>query len=240
MAIFHGEIAKLLPQKVIAAAVAEGLPAQEVGRLLGDLVSGNTTDLTNIPGITPVIIEASVSAVKHAYLDSFHAVWYAGCAFATIGIIGKPSMHSWTSKYLNKRLIAHHQCRLSLQIQSRISITRLMPPLSLQKNFISEQAWQMDLGRYGRLPSLMVVVVTKVWSCSSHGNFSLNSSFRPFVQLLTIQILRWSRRYIHILHTCPEEPAFHQMIGEMNENPTSITTKVPIALFEETLSHCMI
>lgn len=78
-----------MPEKVAAAAIGNGLPESSLGKLLVDLMNGNATALADIPGVTPAITEASISALKQAYLDSFHAVWYAACPFAAIGVIGK-------------------------------------------------------------------------------------------------------------------------------------------------------
>ncbi|KAI1617003.1 siderophore iron transporter [Exophiala viscosa] len=85
--IFHGQIAKVLPEKVAAAAIGNGLPKSSLGELLTDLTSGNAQDMLKIPGITTAIVESSLLALKHAYLDSVHDVWYACCAFAAIGLI---------------------------------------------------------------------------------------------------------------------------------------------------------
>lgn len=88
-AIFNTKISKLLPAKVSHAALSNGLPSASLGRFIGDLTSQNTDDMMKIPGITPKIIQASVAALQDAYLDSFHAVWYAASAFAAVGLIGE-------------------------------------------------------------------------------------------------------------------------------------------------------
>ena len=45
--------------------------------------------MMTIPGISPAIIEAAGTAVQEAYLESFHAVWYAAISYAAVGLISK-------------------------------------------------------------------------------------------------------------------------------------------------------
>ncbi|OQV00731.1 hypothetical protein CLAIMM_06191 [Cladophialophora immunda] len=87
VAIYHGRITSLLPAKVIAVAVGNGLPESSLQEFLADLTAGNATGLASVPGVSPTIIAASVLALKRAYLDSFHAVWYAAIPFAAVGVI---------------------------------------------------------------------------------------------------------------------------------------------------------
>ena len=88
-AIFNSRIADNLPRLVTAAAVKGGLPSTSIGRLLDDLINSKTDDLAKIPGITPEIIKVSGQAVKTAYLNSMHAVWYASSAVAAVGLVRK-------------------------------------------------------------------------------------------------------------------------------------------------------
>ena len=90
-AIFNTKISKLLPEKVAAAALHNGLPASSLKRLIIDLTTQDSADMMKIPGITPAIIGAAVAGLKEAYLDSFHAVWYAGSCFAAVGVICEES-----------------------------------------------------------------------------------------------------------------------------------------------------
>jgi hypothetical protein len=91
----------LLPQKILAAATAHGLPLSSAEDFLTNLLGGQVEQLASLPGVKSSTIEASVVAMKQAYLDSFHVVWYATCPFAAIGVIGE---------ILAPRLLLHVCC----------------------------------------------------------------------------------------------------------------------------------
>jgi hypothetical protein len=88
-AIFNSKMSRQLHRRVAAAALENGLPESSLGRLLSDLTTQSMNDIAEIPGISPMITQSAVRALKLAYLESFHAVWYAACAFACIGLIRK-------------------------------------------------------------------------------------------------------------------------------------------------------
>lgn len=87
IAIFSSRIGILLPDRVAAAALAAGLPESSVPALIQDLVAHATDALSEIPGITADIINASVAALLSAYLDSFRYIWIVLTAIAAAGLI---------------------------------------------------------------------------------------------------------------------------------------------------------
>jgi len=128
-AIFHSRITKLLPGKIAAAALSNGLPKPSLPRLIADLANNDSDELGNIPGITPRIIDASVIALKEAYLESFKSVWIAVCCFCAVGVIGKIA-----DRVSNKSLLAKANrqapCCSSTPQKTSIITSMLLPSLS--------------------------------------------------------------------------------------------------------------
>ena len=91
--------------------------------LIDDLANNKADALAKIPGVTPKIIGASVTALKEAYLESFKSVGIAVCCFCAVGVIGKIS-----HRVLNENPLADtgQQGHSSSSILPKISITRLM------------------------------------------------------------------------------------------------------------------
>jgi len=86
-AIFQRKAMDLIPVDVAAAALSSGLPATSLPEFLGVLTGAVTTiSITSVPGVSPVIIEASVLALKQAYCAAFKYVWYTSIPFAIISL----------------------------------------------------------------------------------------------------------------------------------------------------------
>lgn len=87
IAIYHAvftSAVKNLGTNVASAAIDAGLPPDSVGRFIGDLVNHNQTDLALIPGVTPQIIGAGVSALLDTFTQGFRNVWVTGLAFCAL------------------------------------------------------------------------------------------------------------------------------------------------------------
>jgi len=82
--ILTTESAKYIPQKVIPAALAAGLPESSLPNLLSSISLGN---FTAVPGISPNIIAATVDAIKVAYALSFRTVYLCTLPFGILLII---------------------------------------------------------------------------------------------------------------------------------------------------------
>lgn len=85
-AIFtNGVTANLFP-KVTAAVVPLGVSQETVAPLIGALQTGNTAELSELPGVTAQVIAAAGLALKKAYLVGFRNVFICGAAFSFFGI----------------------------------------------------------------------------------------------------------------------------------------------------------
>ncbi|KAH7067151.1 fungal trichothecene efflux pump [Paraphoma chrysanthemicola] len=82
--ILSTEAAKYIPQKVIPAATAAGLPSSSLPALLQGITLG---DFSAVPGISADIIAAVVPAVKDAYALTFRTVYLCTIPFGVLLII---------------------------------------------------------------------------------------------------------------------------------------------------------
>ncbi|KAH3987503.1 hypothetical protein HBH98_024900 [Parastagonospora nodorum] len=82
--ILATESAKYIPQKVIPAVTALGLPSSSLPSLLQSIALG---DFSAVPGISPEIIAATGAAVKDAYALSFRTVYLCTLPFGALLII---------------------------------------------------------------------------------------------------------------------------------------------------------
>ncbi|KAJ4375403.1 hypothetical protein N0V83_002490 [Neocucurbitaria cava] len=104
VSIFTNKVATYLPEKVIPAATAAGLPASSLTALFAGITAG---DFSAVPGITPEIIAAVSAAVKEAYIASFKIVFYVTIPFGVILIIFcalSPNFEKYLSMNVAKRL----------------------------------------------------------------------------------------------------------------------------------------
>lgn len=88
-AVFSDQLTTELPAKVAAATIPLGFDPNNLGQLLGALTSGNTTAISEVPGISPSILHAAGMGVKEAYSLGFRYVWVTAGAFAALAVIGK-------------------------------------------------------------------------------------------------------------------------------------------------------
>ncbi|KAI4913617.1 hypothetical protein J4E90_005336 [Alternaria incomplexa] len=82
--ILATESAKYIPQKVMPAALAAGLPETSLPALFTSITAG---DFSAVPGISPEIIAATGQAVKSAYALSFRTVYLCTLPFGVLLII---------------------------------------------------------------------------------------------------------------------------------------------------------
>jgi hypothetical protein len=141
-AIFHSRISKLLPSKIAAAALSNGLPDSSLPALIAALANNKADELEKVPGITPKIIGASVVALKEAYLESFKSVWIAVCCFSAVGVIGEQSKLEFNN-YLQANTV--WQAHSGSSILPNTSITVLMPLPNLRKICMARQIMYVQL-----------------------------------------------------------------------------------------------
>ena len=89
IAIFSSKLSVLLPSRVAAAALSNGLESASVPKLVQALVAGLTEQVSEIPGITPRIIGAAIHALRTAYVDSFRDVWIVAAALSAAGLFSQ-------------------------------------------------------------------------------------------------------------------------------------------------------
>lgn len=79
--------AKYIPSYVAEVAVRAGLPLSSVPAFVGALASNNATALPEIPGVSPLIIDAGVNAFKQAFADGVRAVFMIAAPFGALAFI---------------------------------------------------------------------------------------------------------------------------------------------------------
>ncbi|KAF2165538.1 hypothetical protein M409DRAFT_67325 [Zasmidium cellare ATCC 36951] len=86
-AALDSEESSLVPQDVGQAVVQAGLPSSSVDSFIAALTTENITALAAVPGITPAIAEAGVTAFKQAMADSIRVVWEIVAPFGAVAVI---------------------------------------------------------------------------------------------------------------------------------------------------------
>ncbi|KAH8700873.1 major facilitator superfamily domain-containing protein [Talaromyces proteolyticus] len=76
-----------IPDYIAAAAMKAGLPQPSVGPFIEALSGHNSTALNNIPGLTPVIIDAGSTALKQAYADGVRVVYIIAAPFGALACV---------------------------------------------------------------------------------------------------------------------------------------------------------
>lgn len=61
----------MLPGRVASAVLPLGLPPTSLPLLLGAMASGEETAVLAVPGVTPVIVQAALTATKFTYAAAF-------------------------------------------------------------------------------------------------------------------------------------------------------------------------
>ena len=77
-----------IPKYVAEAALHAGLPKTSLPAFVGALASDNTAALPKIAGVTPIIIEAGVAALKQAFADGIRVVYIIAAPFGALACIG--------------------------------------------------------------------------------------------------------------------------------------------------------
>ncbi|KAL5119952.1 hypothetical protein ACEQ8H_002050 [Pleosporales sp. CAS-2024a] len=104
VSILTNKAAIYIPKNVIPAATGAGLPASSLPALFKGITAGRFTD---VPGITPDIIEATGIAVRNAYVTTFHYIFYASIPFSICLIVAccfVPDMDKFLHNNVAKRL----------------------------------------------------------------------------------------------------------------------------------------
>lgn len=86
-AIFTHLLTSNLNSKVPAAVIPLGLPPTSIGALIGAFTSGDTSGLSQVPGITNAIIGAGGNAVLASFVVAFRYVWVTAGCFAFVAML---------------------------------------------------------------------------------------------------------------------------------------------------------
>lgn len=128
--IFHSKIQTLLPQYVGQAAVAAGLPQDELVPFITALSSpeGAAQALAKIPGVTQDIIQQGALALRWAYADSLKYVWYATIPFGVVTMVCCLFLPN-IRKYMTGRVAVVSNIPLSSAFEVLFPSTALSPKL---------------------------------------------------------------------------------------------------------------
>lgn len=105
VSVLNNELKTNVPTIVGGAATKSGLPPSSLVKFLGALTTGGS--LKGIPGATPSVVAASVTALKIAYSRSFQIVFYCTVPFSVIMIAAScfvPNMGKLLHYNVAKRL----------------------------------------------------------------------------------------------------------------------------------------
>ncbi|KAH7355670.1 fungal trichothecene efflux pump [Pyrenochaeta sp. MPI-SDFR-AT-0127] len=106
------EASKYIPQKVMPAALAAGLPSSSLPALFAGITAGN---FTAVPGISPEIIAATGGAVKEAYALSFRTVYLCTLPFGVLLIIAalfSPNVEQYLTDEVARKMHGRHDQKL--------------------------------------------------------------------------------------------------------------------------------
>jgi len=88
-AIFNSVLKEKLVSNIAPAVVPLGLPLSSLEPFIGSLASNAPpATIAAIPGVTPEIIGAGVTALKTSFLQSFKWVYVAAAVLSAVGAIG--------------------------------------------------------------------------------------------------------------------------------------------------------
>lgn len=100
-AIFNHSLEANLAPKIAAATLPFGLPKTSLGPLISALTASDLTAVSKIPGVTPTIIGAAVSALKDAFTIAFRYVWVAAACFSAVAVMRMSSNPSLNDERVN-------------------------------------------------------------------------------------------------------------------------------------------
>ena len=85
--IYEATLTPNLMSKVSNATLPLGLPSSSLPSLLTDLASAQTTAIPSIPGITPTILAAAMTAAKLAFTLAYRYVWVSAGCFSAVALV---------------------------------------------------------------------------------------------------------------------------------------------------------
>jgi hypothetical protein len=77
-----------MPENIANAVIPAGLNPEFLPALIGGLNAHNVTAISEIPGITPEIIQKGTFALLDTFVSAFRNVWITASAFVALAAIG--------------------------------------------------------------------------------------------------------------------------------------------------------
>ncbi|KAH6987232.1 trichothecene efflux pump [Ilyonectria destructans] len=108
VSVLNNQLVKKIPEHVIPAAKAAGLPESSMDQLLAGTSTG---DFSAVPGITDSILSSVAVAMKDAYIGSYKIVFYTTIPFSVILFLMAflvPNMEKFLGNNVAKKLQRHH------------------------------------------------------------------------------------------------------------------------------------
>jgi hypothetical protein len=102
--VFVEKLTPVLPRYVAEYAVKAGLPVAEAETFTAIFLT-SPQNITQIPGITPAIIEAATIGSRWAYADALKYVWYISLVFGVCSIVACCFIGNM-NRYMTNRIAA--------------------------------------------------------------------------------------------------------------------------------------
>lgn len=86
-ATVHDKMESYIPSYIGKAAIGAGLPPSSLPAFIGALATQNPAVLPTIPGVTPLIINSGIEALKHASADGIRYVFIIAAPFSAFACV---------------------------------------------------------------------------------------------------------------------------------------------------------
>lgn len=116
--ILNNRLTTTVPEAVIPAVVAAGLPRASIPSLLSALESGQSASLNGIKGLTPAIENIAVAAYKHGSMSAYQTVFLASIAFSGTGILLSLLIPSIDSRMTDDIAVTLHRGKESKDLEN--------------------------------------------------------------------------------------------------------------------------
>lgn len=118
LAIYGNRLTTTLPQEIVPAVEAAGLPSSSVSERFVAITNGTSAALGNVPGMNESVMEALGVATKHAYAQAFQTVYLSTLAFTGVGLVAAffvVDVDHYLTNYVNKTI---HKPKLTKKVQA--------------------------------------------------------------------------------------------------------------------------
>ncbi|KIW87484.1 uncharacterized protein Z519_11807 [Cladophialophora bantiana CBS 173.52] len=100
--VFVEKLTNKLPERVLDFALQAGLPTSSATDFVQTFLTV-PANVTSVPGVTPIIINAATIGTRWAYSDALAYVWYVSIPFGALSIVGCLLIGD-ISKYMTNRI----------------------------------------------------------------------------------------------------------------------------------------